>query len=179
MDDLRLTEEEIKEHYGEEEINTLSFLPKLTRFNLIVGDWYRYADIKHFGDVFPKRHSDYARNVLGLDEYPPLYFQYVGGSNPWAQATDERIIYIDRYKYCEYHTEEYAEHGLDWLDGAENEIREIRCIINRQWRELEEDDYRTIDNINEIVDNINYRMFCYDLARDYILNNMEESASRQ
>ena len=178
MEDLRLTEEEIREHYPDEDIDTVFNI--LTRFDLQVGNWYRYADIKDFGDVFPKRHSDYVMKTLGLEEYPPLYFQYVGGENPWSQATDNKIMYIDRYKYMCYHEEEYAKYGIDWLNGAECEVNDILKLVNRMlYREVDEKDYKSIDYLKEIKDRIEYKLMCYDGALTRYLDGMEESASRQ
>lgn len=173
----RLTEQELVEHYSEYELDYVANIPHLTRLQLEVGIWYPYNAIKHFGDVSPSKNKmDELATKLGLPEYPPLVFCYNGGEHPWTQAIDDKIMYVDRYKNMCYHEEEYAEHGLDWLQGADNQMGEVLCLIRRIYRTIDVDNYKAIDYLKEIENNIHYRRMCYDGAMDYIMENMEDKA---
>ena len=172
----RLTEEELREHYTEYEVDYVPNIPHLTRLQLEVGVWYPYGAIKHFGDVIPcKNIMNELAAKLELEEYPPLVFCYNGGEHPWTQAIDDKVMYIDRYKYMCYHEEEYAEHGLDWLQGADDQMNEISCLIKRIYRTIDVDDYKAIDYLKEIEEHIDYRRMCYDGAMELILADMESA----
>lgn len=171
----RLTEEELIEHYGEE-IKFKTTIPEIKRLHLNVGQWYPYSAVSHFNDVVPCKNNPDSEIVkrMGLEEYPPLFFRYNGGEFPWTQAIDSKIMYIDRYKYMCYHEEDYAQSGLDWLCGAKEEMSEVLLLIADSLRKVDENDWKTIDYLKQLEDEINYKVMCYEGAMSRVFADMEE-----